>query len=263
MITHSLVTGACGGIGKALCRELALKGENLILFGRNEEKLNALKDELLGVNPSILIILRAVDLSSEVEVQNACSFLKEQSVSISAFYYVSGIDTRKAFVKYDSDKIIRQARVNFESAVTLSKFCLDNRAGELKMLIVSSACGLTPMPYFSLYSATKSALVYFFKGLKTELKGERVKITIVCPGSVPTREDIIEDIKAQGVQGRLSKKSPEYVVKKSLKALDRNKTVFIPGAYNRLVAFISKITPYSIKSRVIAKKFKNKEKDAF
>ncbi len=263
MTTYSLVTGACGGIGRKFCKQLALRGENLIVLGRNEDKLKSLKEELLSINSSILVIDKVVDLTDNSSISECFSYLSASKITLSGIYLVAGIDTRKAFTKYSVDKIEMQSRVNFESVVTLTRLSLDIRAEEFKILVVSSACGLTPMPYFSLYSATKSALIYFFKGLKAELKGQKVKITVVCPGSVPTREDIIEDIKSQGLQGKLSKIEPKEVVIKSLKALKRNKTVFIPGLYNKMVAFISKLTPYAIKSRVIAKKFKNKEKDAF
>lgn len=263
MTTYSLVTGACGGIGKAFCTQLALRGENLIVLGRNEDKLKSLREELLALNPSISVIDKVVDLTDNSSISECFSYFLANGITLSGLYLVAGVDTRKAFTKYTASKIEMQSRVNFESAVTLTRLSLDIRAEEFKILVVSSACGLTPMPYFSLYSATKSALIYFFKGLKTELKGQRVKITVVCPGSVPTREDIIEDIKSQGLQGKLSKIESEKVAIKSLKALTRNKTVFIPGLYNKMVAFISKLTPYAIKSRVIAKKFKNKVKDAF
>ena len=257
------MTGACGGIGKEFCRLLVSKGENLILLGRNEDKLESLKAELLLINPSVSILTKEADLSSEKYRLEVFSYLTDSNITFSGLYLVAGIDTRKAFVSYTEEKLRRQIRVNFESAVSLTLFCLNRRANEFRILVVSSACGLTAMPYFSLYSATKSALINFYKGLKAELRGSGVKITVVCPGSVPTREDIIEDIKAQGLQGKLSKKSPSFVAKKSLNALRKNKTVYVPGVYNKLVAIISKITPYSISSRVIAKKFKNKEKDAF
>ena len=132
-----------------------------------------------------------------------------------------------------------------------------------EIITISSMSGVTPMPYFAEYSATKSALIYFYKGLKKELKGSGVKITVLCPGSVPTRQDIIKDIKSQGLTGKLSKKSPKFVVEKGLKALSKNKTICVPGFYNKVVSFISRITPYSVKASVIAKKFKDKEKDAF
>ncbi len=260
---YSLVFGATGGIGKEFCKTLAKRGENLFISGRRQNKIELLKEELLSINPNIKVLGKEVNLEDE-NSRNCCfEFLTRNEIKVKGLYFIAGIDTRKAFLKYDQDKILMQSRVNFESAVDITNYALKNRAEELDILVVSSACGLTPMPYFSLYSATKSALVYFFKGLKGELKGQKVKITVVCPGSVPTREDIIEDIKSQGLQGRLSKKSPEYIVKKSLKALKKNKTVYIPGLYNKFTNFLTKITPYSLQSSIIAKKFKYKEKDAF
>lgn len=260
---YVLVFGASGGIGKEFCKQLANRGENLVISGRCKNKLELLKDELLSINGNISIIILPLNLESSQERVDGYKKLKDLGVLVKGLYYVSGIDTRKPFYKYDEDKIIKQARVNFEGALSTTKFALKNRAESLEIMVVSSACGLTPMPYFSEYSATKSALIYFYKGLKRELKGQKVKITVLCPGSVPTRKDIVEDIESQGLTGRLSKKPPEYIVKVGLKALNKNKTVCIPGFYNKVVAFLSKITPYFIQSHVIAKKFKDKEKDAF
>lgn len=260
---YVLVFGASGGIGKEFCRKLACRGENLVISGRCENKLELLKNELLSINEKISIITLPLDLSISEERVKSYKKLEELGVLVKGLYYVSGIDTRKSFLKYNEDKIIKQARVNFEGALSTTEFALKNRAERLDILVVSSACGLTPMPYFSEYSATKAGLIYFYKGLKRELKGQNVKITVLCPGSVPTRKDIVDDIKSQGLTGRLSKKSPEYIVNASLKALNRNKTICIPGFYNKVVAFLSKITPYAIQSKIVAKKFKDKEKDAF
>ena len=260
---YFLVFGASGGIGKEFCKALAKRGENLIISGRNQLKLELLREELNHINPKINVINKSVNLQDEEDRKNAFSFIEKSDIKIKGLYFVAGIDTRKPFENYTEEKLINQARVNFESAVSSTLFSLKNRANELEILIVSSTCGFTPMPYFSLYSATKNALITFYKGLKSELKGKKVKITILCPGSVPTRSDIIEDIKKQGIIGKLSKKSPEYIVKKGLKALKKNKTVCIPGFYNKFVVFLSKITPYKIQSKIISRKFKDMEKDAF
>ena len=259
---YSLVLGASGGIGKEFCRQLLLKGENLIISGRSLNKLELLKNELAFSFKSADIKCQPLNLESEEERLNFFNVLESEGVKIKGLYYVSGIDTQKAFTKYDQNKITIQARVNFEGALSLTSFALKNRAEELKILIVSSACGFTPMPYFSEYSATKAGLIYFFKALKQELD-KKVKLTILCPGSVPTRVDIVEDIKKQGLQGKLSKKSPKFVVEKALKALEKNKTVCVPGFYNKLTTTLAKITPYKIQAKIIAKKFKTKEKDAF
>ena len=260
---YSIVFGASGGIGKEFCRQLASRGENLVISGRSDNKLELLKNELLSINEKLSIITIPLDLTNSEDRIACYQKLKELKVTVKGLYYVSGIDTRKSFLKYSEDKIVKQARVNFEGALSTTDFALKNRAESLDIMVVSSACGLTPMPYFSEYSASKAALIYFYKGLKRELRGQNVKITVLCPGSVPTRKDIVDDIEKQGITGKLSKKSPEYIVKASLKALNKNKTICIPGFYNKVVAFLSKITPYPIQSKIIAKKFKDKEKDAF
>lgn len=259
---YSLVLGASGGIGKEFCRQLLEKGENLIISGRTSNKLELVKNELETNYKNAKIVCEPLDLENENDRREFYKKLESQGVIIKGLYYVSGVDTQKAFIKYDESKLVMQARVNFEATLSATNFALKNKAKNLKILIVSSACGLTPMPYFSEYSATKAGLIYFFKALKYELD-KSVKITVLCPGSVPTRLDIVEDIKKQGLQGKLSQKSPSYVVKKALKALEKNKTVCVPGFYNKLTTALAKITPYKIQAKIIAKKFKNKEKDAF
>ncbi|MBR2323489.1 MAG: hypothetical protein IKA39_01185, partial [Clostridia bacterium] len=82
-------------------------------------------------------------------------------------------------------------------------------------------------------------------------------------GAIPTREDIKRDIEIQGFTGKLSSKSPKFVVEKSLNALDKNREKVIPGAFNKLVYFIEKITPKSLQCKYVAKKWKIKEKDNF
>ena len=79
------------------------------------------------------------------------------------------------------------------------------------------------MPYFAIYSATKGALTSFSQALREEMKGKGVFVTAILPGAMPTREDIKEQIKGQGLWGKLATKSPHFVAKKSLLALDKNK----------------------------------------
>lgn len=260
---YVIITGATGGIGSEFCRQQVLSGENLILIGRSLDKLSALKTQLLALNENVDVKAFTCDLSSEQSRENAFSEIEKLDADIKRLVNVAGVDTQMAFENYTKEKALFQLRVNFEAAVSFTKFVLDNRKGDLEVLTVSSMCGLTPMPYFSLYSATKAALINFFDALRYEYKNQNVRFTTLLPGSVPTRPDIVEDIKKQGLTGKLSSKSPQYVVKKALKALKRNKRRCIPGLYNKVVAFFSGITPYGLRSKIIARKFSVKQKDAF
>ena len=123
--------------------------------------------------------------------------------------------------------------------------------------------GQTPMPYFALYSATKAMLTNFFTALHYELKKQDVKVTTVMPGAVPTRADVIESIKKQGIWGKISQKSPEFVAEKSLKAVKKNKLKYIPGFFNKFLNALMKVVPKRLVLRFIARRWKNQSKDAF
>lgn len=260
-MNYVIITGATGVIGKAFALNQIRQGENLVLVGRNEDKLNSLKAEFKSLFTTADVVTIKCDLSVSEDRLRAFSDMEKLGLVFKRLINVAGVDTQMPFSGYTQQKIRFQIEVNFSSVISLTKFALDHRADDFEVLTVSSMCGLTPMPYFALYSATKSALNDFFDGIRYEYKD--VTFLTVMPGSVPTRPDVIEDIKKQGLTGKLSSKSPEYVVKKSLNALKKKKRKFIPGFYNKIVYFFTKITPYRIQAKIIASKFSKKQKDAF
>ena len=259
----SVITGATGGLGREFAFRLAERGENLFLTGRSNEKLYLLELEIKAKYPSVTVEFLPCDLTSSEDRVNFFNFFKNKGYKVSGLYLVAGADIRKPFEKFNEESLVFSARVNYESCLSFTKFALENRDEKLKILVVSSLTGITPMPYFAEYASLKGALISFFTALRCELKNSGVNVTILTPGSIPTRADIKEDIKKQGLQGKLSSKSPKYVVDKALKALDKNKKTCVPGFYNKIVKFFSTITPNCIKLKIISKKLKNLEKDAF
>ena len=95
------------------------------------------------------------------------------------------------------------------------------------------------------------------------MKGSGVKITTVLPGGVYTRPDIVKDIEGQGLWGKMSAKTPEYIAQKSLQAVRRNRKKLIPGFWNKFLATVPKIVPQNWRMRFIARRWRNLEKDAF
>ncbi len=259
---YSIITGACGGLGKVFVEQLYAQNKNLILIGRDIKRLELLKSKIYKEDKGDVKCYQ-VDLSSQDQVKYLFGTLESENVTVDGLYYVAGVDTQKPFIEYTADKITFQARVCYEGSLLFTHFALKNKANLLKILIVSSACGFCPMPYFSEYASLKGALISFYKGLKAEVDKKQVKISVVCPSSIPTRDDIKQDIIKQGFTAKLLKKSPEFVVEKSLKGLEKNKTLIIPGFFNKVVYFFNKITPSCIRNKIIIKKFKNKQKDAF
>ena len=257
---YTLITGATGGLGKEFCRQLVAT-DNLFLTGRNKEKLEDLRLELLKINPNAEIEIFPADVTSEDGRKALFDYATEKNAVFSGLMNVAGVDTQKAFDKYTQEKLVFQVRVNVEATLSITRFVIERRAEKLKILTVGSMSGTTPMPYFAIYSASKAFLLNFFTSLRYEVKN--AKITTLVPGGIPTRPDIINDIKVQGVTGKMSSKPATFVVKKALKALNKNKRKVIPGAFNKFVYFLERITPLSIQCRYIARKWGKKEKDHF
>lgn len=259
-MNYTLITGATGGLGKEFCRAL-VKTDNLFLTGRNEEKLENLKKELLEINPSADILTFAADVTDSDARRSIFDYADGKGVKISGLFNVAGVDTQKEFIKYTEQKLVFQVRVNVEATLSVTRFVLERRAENLKILTVSSMSGTAPMPYFAIYSASKAMLTDFFTSLRYEVKN--ANITTLVAGGIPTRPDVIKDIQTQGLTGKLSAKPAPFVVKKSLAALKKNKRKVIPGAFNKFVYFIEKLAPLSIQCRYVAKRWSKKEKDNF
>lgn len=262
-MNYTFISGATGGIGKAFSVACAKKGYNLFLTGRNSEKLESIKRELVGINRGISVVCVPCDLTEPEQRKLICDKADADGIVFDRIINVAGVDTQKAFMDYTEDKLLFQMRVNVESTVHLTHELLSRRADKAEVITVASMSGVSPMPYFALYSATKALLINLFTSLHYELKRDGVKVTVVLPGGVPTRPDIIEDIKNQGVWGKLSSKSPEYVAEKSLKAVKKNKIKYIPGGFNKFLNFIMKLAPKRIVLSFIAHRWKQQTKDAF
>lgn len=261
-MAYTFITGATGGIGKAFAVACAKKGYNLFLTGRSDEKLNSLKEEI-NAKYSVDVLTIKCDLTSETERLNMVDFARSKGVKFDRIILVAGVDTQKAFTEYTREKMLFQLRVNAEANTDLAYLLIQLKDTLCELICISSMSGQSPMPYFALYSASKNYLTNLFTSLHFELKQQGVKVTSVLPGGVYTRDDIVEEIKSQGLWGKLSAKSPEFVADKSLKAVKKNKTVYIPGFFNKFLNFTMKLLPKPIVLRFIARRWKKHSKDAF
>lgn len=260
-MAYTFISGATGGIGKAFAEACAARGDDLFLTGRSAEKLTALEGELRAAYKGEVLVC-ACDLSDAADRARLLAFADQKGARFSRAVHVAGVDIQKAFCDYTEEKVLLQLRVNGEATIALTHALLKRGAPMEEIIVISSMSGVTPMPYFALYSATKRMLISFFTALRLERKG-KTRITTVLPGGVYTRPDIVQDIENQGIWGKLSAKTPGFVAKKSLKAARKNKAVYIPGFFNKFLNFVMKIVPKSISMRFIAHRWKKQTKDAF
>jgi uncharacterized protein len=241
----ALVTGASSGIGEQFAHQLAARGHPVVLVARRADRLERLAAELPTDAHAIPCDL-ATDAASLPER------VAELGVEVGLLVNNAGFGTSGPFLEHDPGRDAEQVRVNCEAIVTLTHAFLpgmvERRSGGI--INVASTAGMQPIPYESVYAATKAFAISFTDALHTELKGSGVRVLAVNPGPVPTEWQEIagyEPGRVGVVPGRIS---AEQVVRESLAAYDRGRRSVIPGRLIRLFIRATQPSPRAIQLRV-------------
>ncbi len=256
----TFITGATGVLGRSFCLDCAVRGENLFLTGRSQSKLNELQAYLQSVNKNIKIVTCPCDLTCENSRANL--FAQASVYVFDRVINCSGVDVQKPIAEFTQEELNFLVRATFEGVAAVCLFAISHRAEYIKVINISSVSGIFPMPYFALYSASKSALTHFTVALNGEL-GKSGRATAILPGAIYTRTDVIEYIGMQGAWGKIAAKTPEYVVKKSRWASERGKLKYVVGSANRFLNGFSALLPLRWRNAFIAKKWSKMRKDGF
>ena len=181
----TLITGASGGIGEALARELAARPSDLILVARSADKLQALADELARAH-RIATHVVAVDLAqpgAAARVAEAARAIGRVDVLVNN----AGFATFGPFAASDLAVEIDEIRLNVETLTDLTKRMLpDVLAAKGRILNVASTAAFQPGPVMAVYYATKAYVLSFSEALAFELKPSGVGVTCLCPGPTKT-----------------------------------------------------------------------------
>ncbi|MEM7643056.1 MAG: SDR family oxidoreductase [Pseudomonadota bacterium] len=246
MTYYTFVTGASEGIGREFARIAARKGRNVILTARSVDKLEALADDLRAEDVDVVVI--PADLSTP----DAADTLFAEAVAgrgIDVFINNAGLGHNGAFA--DPDGWPREEAtitVNVLAATRLLKLMLPHMTAldaKARIVNVASVAGFVPGPGMAVYHASKAYLLSLSEAVAHEMRGSNVTVTALCPG--PTRTNFFEaaDMKDVAmVQGDLP---TAYSV--ALAGWDGAVTgtqVVVPGATNKMLAFLPRIAPRTV-----------------
>ncbi len=173
----SLVTGASGGIGRAIARALHEQGASVIVHGRRREALEELASEL-GDRVDVAV----ADLADREEVAR----LADRAAGVDILVANAGLPGSGDLTDYSRDDADRVLEVNLGSAVRLTHALLQPMLdrGRGNLVYISSIAGKTPAVGASLYAATKFGLRGFALALHEDLRDTGIGVTAIFPGFI-------------------------------------------------------------------------------
>ncbi len=233
----TLITGASAGIGLEFARQLAKRGQKLVLVARRKDRLDALAAELGNAR------VVAIDLSEPGSTAKLMANLRKAGEHVETLINNAGFGLSGRFAELDADRQREMIDLNIARLTELCRAVapgmIERKAGAI--LNLASTAAFQPGPNMAVYFATKAYVLSFTEALHEELKPHGIKVTALCPG--PTKTEFGEV--AGFTEGRFDRLSTDAagVVRAGINGLDRNRAVVVPGWLNKLGASSTRFVP--------------------
>ncbi|MEH2175643.1 SDR family NAD(P)-dependent oxidoreductase [Nostoc sp.] len=254
----ALITGASSGIGKAFAQELAARNTNLVLVARSEEKLSQLAKQLQEQH-NIQVDVIVKDLTEPNAAASVFDATKAKGLTIDLLINNAGFGSYGDFAEGDGEKQVKIVQLNILALVDLTHKFLplmrQRRSGSI--INVSSITAFQPIPYLSVYAASKAFILSFSEALWAENYHYGVRILVTCPGPIETNF-FAEANFPPALAGSTDKVySCEKVVWESLEALDKGyPTVISSDSTTQIRSKLSRLVPRKLLLNMLAKRFK-------
>ena len=199
---HAVVTGASGGIGAAICAELARHGAVLTLLGTDPDRLERAQASLPGAGHASA----RVDVRDHAAVAACLRQAADQRGPIDILVNNAGIARSAPLTRTDPQLWQDMLAVNLTGTYNCTQAVLEGmlRARWGRIVNVASTAGLTGYAYVSAYCAAKHGVVGFTRALALEVAAKGITVNAVCPGytDTPLLDEALDNIVARTGRSR-------------------------------------------------------------
>lgn len=238
----TLITGASAGIGTELARVFAANGHRLALTARRADRLEALANELSAKGGKKPIVI-ACDLQEADAGDKIAAALAAEDVELDHLVNNAGFGVFGDAVRRDRGEQLGIIDVNIRALTELSLRFADqlirNKGG---ILNVGSVAGFLPGPGMAVYYASKAYVISFTEALRCELGKRGVRVTVLCPGPVPSEFQARAGF-APGFDSAILNVSAADVARDAYRGLMANKRAVLPGLGIKIVPFLLRFFP--------------------
>lgn len=253
-----LITGAAGGLGKALAVECASRGWNLVLTDLRGGPLEVLAAGLRA-SYQIEVLVHPGDLTDPASRAALFDWIRERGLRFWSLFNVAGLDYEGMFNDCTRQQIRTILRLNIEGTLEMIHAMLDFRDPHVtfRIINVASLAAFFPMPVKATYAASKRFLLDFSLALREEVRPLGATVTVLCPAGMPTTPECVDAIDAQGLIGQLTTQNIGAVAAETIDAAQRGSAVVIPGVLNRALHFFGAMIPPRLVAKLVANRWKS------
>jgi short-subunit dehydrogenase len=238
----TLITGASAGIGAELARVFAAKGHRVALVARRTDRLTALASEITAAGGAAPVIIPC-DLKQPDCGDRIAEALAANGVEVDYVVNNAGFGLFGRAVQRDRADQLDMIAVNIRALTDLSlrfsEQLIRNRGG---ILNIGSIAGFLPGPGMAVYYASKAYVLSFSEALRAELAPHGVRVTVVCPGPVPSEFQARAGFKP-GFDSIVLNVLPAAVAQQAYNGLMANQRAVLPGFGIKIVPFLLRLFP--------------------
>jgi uncharacterized protein len=238
----TLITGASAGIGAELARIFGSNGHRLALVARRADRLAALAADISAAGGRTPIVIPC-DLEQPDACDRIAVALAAEGVEVEYVVNNAGFGLFGRAAELDRAQQLGIIAVNIRAMTDLSLRFADqlirHRGG---LLNVASIAGFLPGPGMAVYYASKAYVLSLTEALRAELGRRGVRVTVLCPGPVPTEFQARAGFEP-GFDSAILNVSPADVARDAYRGLMGNKRAVLPGLGIKVVPFLLRLFP--------------------
>lgn len=242
----AVITGASSGMGRDFVRQLSARYsfDEVWVIARRKERLEELKNEI-----SVPLKPIALDLSMRESIEEYGRLLESERPEVTCLVNASGFGFFKEFAGAELNGYYDMIAVNDAAVVGMTYKTLPYMSEGGRIFNICSVAAFQPLPYISIYAATKAFALSFTRAINVELKQRGIRALAVCP--YWTKTEFFDTARTDDtITYYQCYTESKDVVALAIKDMERGKDVSICGRTAKFNAFLTKLLPHKLVMKV-------------
>jgi short-subunit dehydrogenase len=242
--TYIIITGSSQGLGKAMAKQFASCGYNLILLALPNEELPSYCQEL-SYEYRIQALCYETDLTELDNIYAFSDWVKNKNLKITGLVNNAGLGGSDYFDETNAGFIDTLILLNIRALALLTRLFVPElkQRKEAFVLNISSMAAFKPIPYKTVYPASKAFVFSFSIGLREELKNTSIKVSVMHPGPMHTNSENSQRLHNQGFLGKMIMLDVDEAAKIGVSQTLAGRKIIIPGFVNKVSCRLMKMMP--------------------